>query len=107
MSCVYDCRNCVRLLSGKELYLRKNGQPEPYTSKTPPLRTPLPQRDRATHAQAIRSTLDAALPMAEARRREREPVWRNAHGVSIWILRSIQARRWRPTCLRIEERTLS
>jgi len=55
------------------LYLRKNGRPEPYTSKTPPPRSPLPQRDRATHAQAIRSTLDAALTMAEAWRREREP----------------------------------
>jgi len=55
------------------LYLRKNGRPEPYTSKTPPPRSPLPQRDRATHAQAVRSTLDAALTMAEAWRREREP----------------------------------
>lgn len=36
-------------------------------------RSPLPQRDRATHAQAIRSTLDAALTMAQAWRREREP----------------------------------
>ena len=55
------------------LYLRKNGRPEPYTSKTPPPRSALPQRDRATRAQAIRSTLDAALTMAEAWRREREP----------------------------------
>jgi len=43
------------------LYSRKNGRPEPYTSKTPPPRSPLPERDRATHAQAIQSTLDAAL----------------------------------------------
>jgi hypothetical protein len=55
------------------LYLRKNGRAEPYTSKTPPPRSPLPQRDRATHAQVVRSALDAALTLAEARRREREP----------------------------------
>ena len=55
------------------LYLRKNGRSEPYTRKTPPPRSPLPQRDRATRAQAIRSTLDAALTMAEAWHREREP----------------------------------
>jgi hypothetical protein len=32
-------------------------------------------------------------------------IWREAHAVSIWILGSIRARRWRLTCLKIEERT--
>jgi len=48
-------RECRRSLDGStgmpdlprdrpHLYLRKNGRPEPYTSKTPPPRSPLPQR---------------------------------------------------------------
>jgi Subtilase family len=55
------------------LYLRNNGRPEPYTSKTPPPRSALPQRDRTEHARTIRSALEAALTLAEVRRGERDP----------------------------------
>ena len=53
------------------LYLRNNGQPEAYTSKTPPPRHPLPQRERATHADMIRETLMVALAAVEADRQNR------------------------------------
>jgi hypothetical protein len=56
------------------LYLRGSGKPEPYTSKSPPPRHKLPQRERFAHAVAIRDALDAALADADVRRRERDPV---------------------------------
>ncbi len=55
------------------LYLRGSGQPEPYTSKTPPPRHRLPQRDRAAHVGILRAALTAALYEAEVRRNERDP----------------------------------
>jgi len=55
------------------LYLRNNGQPEPYTSKTPPPRHPLPQRERATHADIVREALTVALAAVEADRQNRDP----------------------------------
>ena len=55
------------------LYLRNNGKPEPYTSKNPPPRQPLPQRERATHAGMIREALTVALAAAEADRQNRDP----------------------------------
>lgn len=54
------------------LYLRGSGKPEPYTSKIPPPRRPLPQRDRATHAEALRAALAGTFEGVEVRRRERE-----------------------------------
>jgi len=55
------------------LYLRGSGKPEPYTSKTPPPRHALPQRERAAHAEAIRDTLRMALAAAATQREERDP----------------------------------
>lgn len=55
------------------LYLRDSGKPEPYTSKTPPPRHALPQRERTAHAEAIRDTLRTALAAAAAQRNERDP----------------------------------
>ena len=55
------------------LYLRGSGRPEPYTSKTPPPRHKLPQRDRFSHAEAVRTALTAALAAADLRRAERDP----------------------------------
>jgi hypothetical protein len=55
------------------LYLRGSGRPEPYTSKLKPSRRPLPQRDRATHAEALRLAMNAALAAADERRAERDP----------------------------------
>jgi hypothetical protein len=55
------------------LYLRNNGSPEPYTSKNPPPRRPLPQRERATHADTVRESLVAALTAVEADRQNRDP----------------------------------
>jgi hypothetical protein len=55
------------------LYLRGSGRPEPYTSRLKPPRRPLPQRDRATHAEALRTAVNAALAAADARRAERDP----------------------------------
>jgi hypothetical protein len=54
------------------LYLRGSGKPEPYTSKTPPPRHALPQRERGAHAEAIRDTLRAALAAAATQRTERD-----------------------------------
>ena len=55
------------------LYLRGSGKPEPYTSKTPPPRHALPQRERFAHAEAIRATLRTALAAAAAQRDQRDP----------------------------------
>lgn len=55
------------------LYLRGSGRPEPYTSKTPPPRHRLPQRERNAHAAAIEAALVTALAGAQARRAERDP----------------------------------
>jgi hypothetical protein len=55
------------------LYLHGSGKPEPYTSKTPPPRHALPQRERAAHAEAIRDTLRVALAAAATQREERDP----------------------------------
>jgi len=55
------------------LYLRNNGKPEPYTSKNPPPRQPMPQRERATHADAIREALTLALAAVETDRQKRDP----------------------------------
>jgi hypothetical protein len=55
------------------LFLRGSGKPEPYTSKTPPPRHKLPQRERLAHAEAIRAALTGALAAAEVRRAERDP----------------------------------
>ena len=55
------------------LYLGNNGSPEPYTSKNPPPRQPLPQRERATHADAIRDALVTALAAVEAQQQNRDP----------------------------------
>ena len=55
------------------LYLRGSGRPEPYTSKMPPPRHKLPQRERAPHAESVRAALTAALAAVEVRRAERDP----------------------------------
>jgi hypothetical protein len=55
------------------LYLRGSGRSEPYTSKVPPPRHKLPQRERAAHAEAVRAALTAALAAGEIRRAERDP----------------------------------
>lgn len=55
------------------LYLHGSGKPEPYTSKTPPPRHALPQRERLAHAEAIRDTLRTALAAAAAQRDQRDP----------------------------------
>ena len=55
------------------LYLPDSGKPEPYTSKNPPPRHPLPQRERALHAEAIRGALRMALAVADAERGNRDP----------------------------------
>src|SRR5438034_318340 len=54
------------------LYLRGSGRPEPYTSKMPPPRHKLPQRERAPHAEAVRAAVTAALAAVEVRRAERD-----------------------------------
>jgi hypothetical protein len=55
------------------IYLRNNGHSEPYTSKNPPPRQPLPQRERATHADVIRDALTVALAAVDADRLHRDP----------------------------------
>ena len=55
------------------LYLHDSGKPEAYTSKTPPPRHVLPQRERAAHAVALRETLRVALTAAATQRTERDP----------------------------------
>jgi len=54
------------------LFFPGRGKPEPYTTRGGGGRK-LPQRDRATHAEALRGALNAALAGAEIRRQEREP----------------------------------
>ncbi len=55
------------------LYLRNNGKAEPYTSKPRVIPNPLPQRERATHADMIREALTVALAAVEADRQNRDP----------------------------------
>jgi hypothetical protein len=55
------------------LYLRNSGQAEPYTSKVPPPRHKLPQRERIEHADALRDAVTQALAAAELTRAERDP----------------------------------
>ena len=54
-------------------YLRNNGKAEPYTSKPRVIPNPLPQRERATHADMIRDALTVALAAVEAERLNRDP----------------------------------
>ena len=61
------------------LYLRGSGKAEPYTSKIKPPPRPLPQRDRTTHAEALRTALNTALAAADVQRTERELA--DTHGV--------------------------
>jgi hypothetical protein len=53
------------------LHLFRRGRPEVYTTKIPPPRRKLPQRDRATHAETLRAALSGALADAGLRRHER------------------------------------
>lgn len=55
------------------LYLRGNGRPENYTTRQRGGGSPLPQRDRAGHANSLRIALDAALMAATRQRTERDP----------------------------------
>ncbi len=55
------------------LYLRGSGRPEQYTSKSQPPAHKLPQRERFSHAAAVRTALTTALAAAEVRRTERDP----------------------------------
>jgi hypothetical protein len=55
------------------LYLRDNGKPETYTTKLRPPRRPLPQRERAGHAEALREALRVALTAAATQQAERDP----------------------------------
>lgn len=53
------------------LHLFKRGKAESYTSKIPPPRHKLPQRDRVKQAETLRTALSGALADVELRRRER------------------------------------
>src|SRR5713226_5438748 len=55
------------------LYLAGSGKAEPYTTKLRPRGRPLPQRERAVHAEAMRVALAAAMTAAAAQRTERDP----------------------------------
>jgi hypothetical protein len=55
------------------LYLRGSGRAEPYTSKRRAGAHPLPQRDRAGHAEVLRIALEEAFAASEVRRQERDP----------------------------------
>ena len=55
------------------LYLRGSGKAEPYTSKLRPRSRPLPQRERAVHAEAVRFALAEAMAAAAVQRTERDP----------------------------------
>ena len=55
------------------LYLRGSGQAEPYTTRLRPRSRPLPQRERAVHAEAVRLALAGAMAAAAVERGEREP----------------------------------
>ena len=55
------------------LYLRGSGKAEPYTTRLRPRGRPLPQRERAVHAEAVRLALAGAMAAAAVERGEREP----------------------------------
>ena len=55
------------------LYLAGNGRAEPYTTRLRGRSRPLPQRDRAEHAEAVRFALAGAMAAAQAQRAERDP----------------------------------
>jgi hypothetical protein len=55
------------------LYLAGSGKAEPYTTKLRPRGRPLPQRERAVQAEAVRLALAGAMAAAEVERGEREP----------------------------------
>ena len=55
------------------LYLRGSGRPEPYTTRLRPRGRPLPQRERAVHAEAVRFALAGAMAAAQVQRAERDP----------------------------------
>src|ERR1035441_2923489 len=55
------------------LYLRGSGQAEPYTSKRRAGAHKLPQRDRAGHAETLRTALENAFAADAVQRQERDP----------------------------------
>src|SRR5580658_5828419 len=55
------------------LYLAGSGKAEPYTTKLRPRGRPLPQRERAVHAEVVRLALTGAMAAAAVERGEREP----------------------------------
>jgi hypothetical protein len=55
------------------LYLRGSGRAEAYASKRRARSRPLPQRDRAGHAEALRIALEGAFAAGHVRRQERDP----------------------------------
>ena len=55
------------------LYLAGSGKAEPYTTKLRPRGRPLPQRERAVHAEVVRLALAGAMAAAAVERGEREP----------------------------------
>jgi hypothetical protein len=55
------------------LYLAGSGKAEPYTTKLRPRGRPLPQRERAVHAEAVRFALAEAMAAAAVQRTARDP----------------------------------
>ena len=55
------------------LYLAGSGKAEPYTTHLRPRGRPLPQRERAVHAEAVRFALAEAMAAAAVQRMERDP----------------------------------
>src|SRR5580698_3983357 len=55
------------------LYLAGSGKAEPYTTHLRPRGRPLPHRERAVHAEAVRFALAEAMTAAAAQRTERDP----------------------------------
>ncbi len=55
------------------LYLAGSGKAEPYTTHLRPRGRPLPQRERAVHAEVVRLALSEAMTAAAGQRTEREP----------------------------------
>ena len=55
------------------LYLRGSGKSERYKRKPGSGKPPLPQRDRATHAEKLRVAIGEALAAAKLRNAERDP----------------------------------
>src|SRR3984885_10000351 len=54
-------------------YLAGSGKAEPYTTHLRPRGRPLPQRERAVHAEVVRLALSEAMTAAAAQRTERDP----------------------------------